>query len=211
MCCERLKWMAHDHGVQNLISEAWHYQLSCWHCGSGSKINNIDCFVYLSSKLEHTSSPGCRTMHWQILTSSPSVSWCRSLGMLRMSCISRSTTTGAIWHADGSGTTSIACDNLKMNNMRTNSILSAAAGCDGHHRAEGYIDWLKVDCASRTSVSQTAARKVANSPHQFSHKSTCEPEAVQAVFQRQGHKVRFGSIKHWLRRDNLALHHHLFT
>ena len=61
----------------------------------------------------------------------------------------------------------------------------------GHHRAEDYEDWLKVDCASRKSVSQTAAKKVANSPHQFSHKSTCEPEAVQAVFQTQGHKVRF--------------------
>ncbi len=63
----------------------------------------------------------------------------------------------------------------------------------GHHstRAESYEDWLKVDCASRTSVSQTAAKKVANSPHQFSHKSTCEQEAVQAVFQGQGHKGRF--------------------
>lgn len=63
----------------------------------------------------------------------------------------------------------------------------------GHHstRADGYEDWLKVDRAPTTSVSQTVAKKVANSPHQFSHKSTCEPEAVQAVFQRQGHKVRF--------------------
>ena len=63
----------------------------------------------------------------------------------------------------------------------------------GHHstRAESYEDWLKGDCASRTSVSQTAAKKVANSPHQFSHKSACEQEAVQAVFQGQGHKGRF--------------------
>ncbi len=32
MCCERLKWMPHDHvikGVQDFVSEAWHYQLSC--------------------------------------------------------------------------------------------------------------------------------------------------------------------------------------
>ena len=106
-------------------------------------ISDINCSVYLSSKLEHTSSPGCGTMHWQTLTSSPSASWCRSLGMLRMSCISTSTTTGAIRHADGSGTTSIACDNLKMNNTRTNSIpvlfLSATAGCDG--ASQGWRLW----------------------------------------------------------------------
>ena len=30
-------------------------------------------------------------------------------------------------------------------------------------------------------------------------------------FKDKGIRVGFGSIKHWLRRDKLALHHHLFT
>ena len=30
-------------------------------------------------------------------------------------------------------------------------------------------------------------------------------------FEDKGVRVGFGSIKHWLRRDNLALHHQLFT
>ena len=84
----------------------------------------------------------------------------------------------------------------------------------GYHstRAERYEDWLKVDCASRTSVSQTAAKKVANSPHQFSHISRRVNKKLSKLsFKDKGIRVGFGSIKHWLRRDKLALHHHLFT
>ena len=75
----------------------------------------------------------------------------------------------------------------------------------GHHstRAEGYEDWLKVDRASRTSATQTAAKKVVS--------RRVNKKLSKLSFKDKGIRVGFGSIKHWLRRDNLALHHHLFT
>ena len=59
----------------------------------------------------------------------------------------------------------------------------------GHHTAEGYEDWLKVDCASRTSVSQTAAKKVATHLISFPISQRVNQKLSKLSFK--GHKVRF--------------------
>ena len=69
--------------------------------------------------------------------------------------------------------------------------------------------------ASRTSASQTGKKQAgSNSPISFPNRhvnNVMDKKLSKLFFKDKGVRVGVGSIKHLLKRDNLVLHHQLFT